>query len=851
MDPGQEERWLPSDLEQRLRAFKTHLRKLKASEAVSLALVALVVSFALTFIVDRWIDTPRAVRMGLLLAGLGVLGWQALSWWWRWVRRSRSLTDVARVVGRAQPMVGDHLLGVVELAQRGRDGQSSEALAKAAIAQVAEEMRGVDWNRCVPEPRHVPRRRWATGALVFAALLAVVPGAGLNALQRWATPWRDVERFTFAQLDGFAARQVVALGESFELVFQLHEDTDWSPASARLQLPRGRDLSAENVDGTYRFDVPPLAELSELRVRVGDARESVEIVPLARPELAELGAAVELPSYLQRDAQQRDARSGSLTVVEGSSVAFTAKVTRALAEATWNGSTDGVRVDGDTLHLRAVLAEGDSQHALEWRDVEGLEARQPFVIEMHAREDRAPDLFVRGLSQDQVVLDEEAISFQVDAADDFGLRHVGMEWRGLPRDDGSEPVAGETLVAMGLPTAERIATDAVFCAKNLGIEPQPIELRLYTEDYRPDGERVYTQPYRLYVLGAEEHMMWLTEQLRRWNQDVLEVRDEEERLHARNQELRGWPADALGTPEGRRELARQAAGERANGRRLDGLAMRGEQILQQAMRNSEFNAQTLEALAKALQSLKDLANNRMPSVSRGLAEASQAPEQSSPPPNAPSVGDTEQGATRDQQAMAEASPPSESKGRLGLPTTTLTGPPNPGEGGECPPPGESPLDPPLDEQAALLAEFHKVMDEIGEILSNLHASTFVKRLKHVAKEERRIGTRMHERLVSSFGSAQERLGEGQRSLLDVLADQQRETAQFLEDVEDDLAAYFERTREVKFDNVRREMRDQRVVPILEEMGDAIVANLGGEIVAEVDYWSDELDRWAEMLVGPG
>ncbi len=128
-----------------------------------------------------------------------------------WVWSHRRLDQVARLVRQKFPRFGDHLLGIVELAQQESGQQASRRLVEAAIEQVDAELADRDLSDAVPEPRH---RRWALAAgipLVLAVIvMLLIPAAGSNALARWATPWRDVERFTFAQLEGVVALDPVA-----------------------------------------------------------------------------------------------------------------------------------------------------------------------------------------------------------------------------------------------------------------------------------------------------------------------------------------------------------------------------------------------------------------------------------------------------------------------------------------------------------------------------------------------------------------------------------------------------------------------------------------------------------------
>ncbi len=224
-----------------------------------------------------------------------------------------------------------------------------------------------------------------------------------------------------------------------------------------------------------------------------------------------------------------------------------------------------------------------------------------------------------------MILDTELLSFKVRAQDDYGIKRIGMEWQGSDDPVVKTPAQGERILAGGGHDKESLEISGTFSAKSLGIEPQPVNVRLFAEDYFPGRPRVYTPPYLFYVLNAEQHAIWVTEQLSKWHRQALEVRDREMQLHETNKQLRGLPAEELDRPETRRRIENQAVGERANGRRLSGLVVSGEDLIRQAMRNPEFGIGHLEKWAEMLQILKDIAGNRMPSVADLLKQAATAP----------------------------------------------------------------------------------------------------------------------------------------------------------------------------------------------------------------------------------
>ena len=507
------------------------------------------------------------------------------------------------------------------------------------------------------------------------------------------------------------------------------------------------------------------------------------------------------------------------------------------------------------------LVNESNAHEFTWTDVEGLSAKQPFRLKIRSIDDEAPILLCRDLMMEQVVLDEEVLSFGVAAEDDFGVRRVGVQWSEV--EDAllnPEPDMGEYDLAHGGQQDAEVEATGTFCAKQLNIEPQPIHVRIFAEDYLPGRDRVYSPVYRLYVLNAEQHMIWLTEKLKNWERRALEVRDEEERLFQRNRELRDLSAEERATAETRKEISRQSAAERANGRRLARLTASGDDLLKQATRNRQFNVETLEKWARTLQALKGIASNRMPSVANLLGEAAVDPNaKGGAPSKVPGLVDLERGIRPDpdaeQKEAGEQASDDESAGggRFGLPDTIIpdSTPSEPAEDEQPQPQDDSKLDEAVAEQRKLLEEFNNVMDELAEVLKDLFGSTFVKRLKHAARQELQLASRLHGKLESSFGVKKSSLAEAELNLLQGLYDQQTATAEDVMLIQEDLAAYFQRTEEQQFQVVHDQMAQSQVVGSFRQLALNVTDNISGQSIAEAEYWADELDRWADILVGPG
>ena len=327
---------LPDSTRERLEQFRKRVRIIKIAEGILAGLFGLVLSYLAVFIIDRFIDTSALIRTSLLLSGSVGLAVLFPLKCHRWVWGTRSMEQVARLLKHKFPALGDQLLGIVELAHSDKDLGSSTRLAQAAIDQVDSVVRQRDFSDAVPRPKH---RFWAKTLAVPAVLailaLAIVPAAGFNAMSRWLMPWRNVDRYTFAQVDGLPNKIFVPHGEDFSLDAKLAESTRWSPASASAKFEGQPVVNAGKQNQNYEFKLPPQTETGTLNVRVGDLTKGVNVEVANRPELSSLSASITLPAYLQyKEPIKADVRGGAISVLKGSVAEFEAEVSRNLTEAT-------------------------------------------------------------------------------------------------------------------------------------------------------------------------------------------------------------------------------------------------------------------------------------------------------------------------------------------------------------------------------------------------------------------------------------------------------------------------------------------------------------------------------------
>ncbi|MDA1015435.1 MAG: hypothetical protein O3A00_13410 [Planctomycetota bacterium] len=877
---------LPHGTHAKLDGYRRHVRAVKLAEGVLAAVFGLVLSYLLVFVLDRIWDTPIALRALMLLVGSLGFGVFFPLKCHRWVWKTRRMEQVARLLKHAFPRLGDQLLGIVELAQSESEQNRSQTLIRAAMAQVDESIRDRDFSDAVPNARH---RSWAWAAGIPLALtvlvFAIVPAAGGNALMRWIWPWGDTERFTFAQIEGLPDQLVVPMAEAFDVHARLAAETRWSPQTGTAQYGSQAKLTAKLTENVYQFQLPPQQETGTMVVSVGDVKHSIEIRPTRRPELRDIQATVTLPSYLGYSSDLiSDVRGGVISLVKGSTAGFRASATRELQSAELDGEAQ--TVDGPAVVTAPVAVLASGVKRLTWRDRLGLTSREPFVLTVNAKDDEAPAVFCDSLSQNHILLSTDVLTFDIRAEDDFGLKRVGLEWVGVADPlRNAQPAKGEKLVFGGDHEMKEIVGRATFSPEREGLKPRTIQLRAFVEDFKPDRERSYSATFIVHVLSPAEHAIWLTEQLAKWIRQADGVYEREMQLHDRNLELRKLTAQEIDRAENRQRIEQQAAAERANAARLGALTHIGQQLVEQATRNDQFNVATLETWAEMLQKLKDISGKRMPSVADLLKNSARAPGQvpssqnSTPTVPSPKVGnirdskpgqagptkpsepgkpipqiiDVESGSNDPKQPNDAKKEPSKSgAGGLTLPKTdVLGGGPDQKGGPEAPCPAQDALEQAVEEQIDLLAEFEKVREELQKILDNLESSTFVKRLKAASRRQIEIANDMNKILGSSFGRTASDLPEVDRKISSKVVIREDAQSENVYTIQEDLEAYFNRKQQGKFKTVLNEMQETQVASKLKEIGTVAVENRKGKSIVMAEFWADHLDRWAEQLVGPG
>ena len=579
-DPSPQLTPIPKELKKQLAEFQRQLWRTKIVEAILAGFFGLIISFLVVFVLDRFIATPPLARLGILIAGTSLFAIFAPLMMRRWIYGHRKEGQLAHLISKKFPKLGDRLLGVVELQDQKESHKTlSPELRAAAMAHVARQAGKKDMGEALPISHYKKLGLGvALGALCVILGFSFAPKAGSNALKRWLLPLSDTERYTFTQLDlsGLPDPYTVPYDEPFVIIVPLKEETDDRPEIAEARYGLQDWLETDLGEKGYRFEFQGQQSRDVLTLRVGDALHRIRIEPEIRPELTALDAKVTLPAYLQLEPKTIDIRSGTLSALAGSTIKLEGTFSRDLKSAT--GTVTALPSDDEVVSTFEEASETETEQPatlpdptplkltisedritsspielgefrveipLQWTDVKGLESSTSFNLKIQTAHDQAPLVYTQGIERQIVILAGETLEFEVMTEDDYGIQEIGLMWQGeFTKPTDESPASGELLLKQGSPSNSRLSELAIFSPKTHGIVPQKLTLVGYAQDFKPERERSLSEPIIIYILTEDEHAQLLKQRFDRLIGELEDAARREQNNLDTNERL-----DQLNKPE--------------------------------------------------------------------------------------------------------------------------------------------------------------------------------------------------------------------------------------------------------------------------------------------------------------
>ena len=855
---------LPDSLRRQLEAFRGRLWFIKVAEALLAGLFGLLFSYLIVFGLDRIWNTPPTVRLVILLGGTSLFTLFAPYWIHRWVFRHRREAQLARLIARKFPRLGDRMLGVVELQDQTESKEAlSPELRAAAMKAVARQAEGRNLKAALPSPRHL---RWglmvALTAAIIGAALWKVPKPSQNAFERWLKPFSDVQRYTFTKISDFEETMIVPMDEPFSVTLTLSELSDQTPTSGVARFGIQEPVSAQLQDDnkSYTFDFPGQSEPGRVLINIGDARPVIQVLPQTRPAIKSVRATIVYPDYLQLRDKTKELRVGTLSgdVVVGSKISLeattlegrelkagtltieelpktterdlfdndfdlpgdnqepseTAEDSNSGSPLEANSPPDGepeagpapprilpLRVTGSQLNSPSISLQSQPlQLQMNWEDVNGLEDAGGHRIRVEPLDDQRPLAYIQDIERQTVLLEEETVSFEIIAEDDYGTKHIGYEWTGeFTKPTDETPSRGSHILELGAPNQRRLSGAVHFSPKTRNIPAQKLQVRAFVEDYFPGRGRVYSEPITLHILTKDEQAQLLKDQFDRIIGELEDAARREQNNFDENRRIEQDGAEKLQEEANKERLEQQEMNEAENIEKMSELSERMEELLGEALKNGEVAPETMQKMAETMQKMQELSQEDMPKVEQQLQEAqdpSSTPEQS-------------------EKDLQEA----------------------------------------IEEQEKVLEKMRETIDGANEANQDFEASTFVNRLRRAASEEDGIANTLIASIddkgnTTIAGTPYDELDPVDQRVLGELSMQQRRTASDVHWIHEDLGHFYARTEKEEHKQIMIEMRESNIDSHLEAVREKIVANRTFMALASAKKWAAQLKAWADILDPP-
>ncbi|WP_411827958.1 hypothetical protein [Luteolibacter sp. AS25] len=801
---------IPEGLRKQLEDFRIQLWRRKVIEAVAAGLIGLLLSFLIIFALDRVWHTPGWVRLVILLGGVSLFAGFVPYWLHRWVWGHRREVQLARLISRKFPGLGDRLLGVIELQdQSGTESTASPRLRAAAMEVVAAESKKRDLDLALPSPRHL---KWAAAAVVLivivGAAFVVTPEAGMNALERWIKPFSKVERYTFTQLEKPPGYLAVPYGEAFALDLRLSGKSKQNPERAYGQYDSQPPIGASLRKHGYKFQFPGQQEAGIITFKIGDQRHRMKVEPMQRPFVEDTKVYVKTPDYMGIPRREIELTAGEVGAVEGSELVFEMVMSRPvlggeygptsvsgeMAQAdNFEESSGGLKVSGGKITTAPIMVGAvPFEIPFSWKDEFGLSGGSDFRLRVDAVKDAPPVAYTQGLDRQIAILPEEVLDFEILCEDDFGLRKVGIEWESTGTLPGEKSVGkGELVVGEGGYETARLMEQVSFSPSAFEIGPQRLILRSFSEDYFPGRERSYSQPVIVYVLSREEHAQLMKSQFDRTISELEDLTRKELNLLDENQRLERLDGEELQKEENQRRIEDQQTAENENAERMEELMKRMEELMKDATRNGDIDKETLKKMAGALKSMQELAEKDLPEVSEKLGEAK---EKSNTP-------------EKTESDVAEA----------------------------------------VEEQKEAVEKMQKALEQANEANKRFEASTFVSRLKKAASEESGIVSALVASFEDVLGLRGSEVDPKDLRKLSETEKQQLVTASDVRWIQEDLGHYHARTQDETFKEILDQMKKSKINTGLDGVRTKLQKNHSFTAAEEAKLWAEKLAEWSNIL----
>lgn len=785
---------LPDSLNSQLREFRKKLREVESATAALAVFCIAAVSFTVLFLSDRLWDAPVILRLALFLTGLAPILIFIYYTVHHVFRERRDFKNLSVLVQKHHQKLGDSLLGVIELAENKDLSENvSRELCSAAIYSIAEKSESMDF--CEAINREKLKRCLACTLAMLIILLDLfifAKPAFSSSFFRWIMPFSRIERFTYVKINGVPQKMTVPHGEEFEVACQLADTSAYKPSHVKFRAGQELTKKVAFANGSAKLKISGQTRPVDLKIWSGDFRKTVRITPIYRPLLVNLEAAVKLPEYTGRSEMKTKISGKSFSILEGSLYSIEGKINRGLksAQILMNGADrKPLNIKGNNFNTETFRAAAVEKNRITWTDIYGLGPLHPFEYSVTMDKDQEPVTECPKLSLFSAILPYETLRILATAEDDYGISELGVTYSAAdPKNEKKILKSGSSILAKGAPDKTKVESEFMFSPSQMNIPEQTIvTLQSMAKDYFPKRPATLSRQYKIYVLSQQEHALLIQQELESIMAKIEDLVWREEENLQKNREISKLPEQEMKRDETAENIEEQKNAESSNAEDLEKQTGKMLKMIEEALRNKEFPAKTLEEWAKILKTASEVSQTDMKGVERSLDRASDGKKRAEEMRNA------------------------------------------------------------VDEQEKLIEKLKGLMKNMDDSLNNLNMENFVGRLKKEADNEKAISDKLAAVMKTSIGMDQNALPEKIRNEINAQKSKQEQVRKSVRDIREDMLGFFSRTQIRKYQEVADEMDKEQTQKKLAELVDTIAKNQTAQGMKNALAMADKLNKWAKSL----
>jgi len=788
---------IPDSLRMQMTGYRKSLLYNKALLTVSSVVSVLILSFLLFFVSDRLWETPFLFRIVFLFSGFIFAIWEIIHFSGVTLRNLFDIKYLATNIQKNHKILGDHLLGAIELAQSEQtDENVSAELKEAAIEKITRQAAQIDFRS------DINRKKSTVSVSISIILLACsfslfvfVQPAAMNSLSRWLNPFSGLKRFTFTKFDDLPEEIFVLEGEKNKLSVRIADNSIWHPKYLNFHFSRHSSGRVEFNNGRAIVEITGPSEKANIIFSAYDAQETCSLMPVSRSALSEVSIFVEYPSYLQKKNKKIVVSDGIVNLLKGTSFYLEGSITRELKELDIEvGKTKLAATFKDFSFIsEKTIACEQGVIRVNWLDSYGFSPVGPAELLLKITHDSPPDSECENLLRFIPLLRTETLELKLHSSDDFGIKQAGVKITGEKNKKqlGDKSLELEKVTAEGSPDTRIIDSKFIFSPELLNIpEKQTVTIHSWALDYKPNRLKALSPPYKIYILSEEQHVKFIQNKLDKLMSDMEDAIRREENSLEKNKQISRMDDKKLSKAKTTEGIRKQNLAEKAEKREMTLAASNAQKLMNEAMKNKKFPSSTIAQWSKLSQKMKKISKGEMSETVRKLNNAMKSQDKS-----------------KRREEMIKA----------------------------------------VKEQKETLKKMKKMLSSMNDSMEKLMLESFVNRLRKKSTEERRLSDGLKSILPDVLGSRFKELDKPHQEVLEELNKEHNQIAMDAGYIFEDLEAFFGRTSMKKYKKVFDSMEELKMNTNLNNISSYIASNFTSRSIRGSLKMSGNFLKWSEML----